>query len=97
MDSVDKILDRIGCVQHAGELVPWRVMFDDDVKPPGHASHHILDPNKLYLDSCATYSSMFIDWALNNISPSKVHLKGHCNAGGLTCIHSPTGRGWVQG
>ena len=87
VDSVDKILEGIECVQRAGELVPRHVTFNDNVKPPRHASRHTMDPNKLYLDSCATYNSMFIDWALGNISPSKVHLKGHCNAGVLTCTH----------
>ena len=36
---------------------------------------------KLYLDSCATYHSVFADWCLSNIHEVEVHLKGHCNAG----------------
>merc|ERR1711893_359122 len=79
-DSVDKIIDGIGCVQRS-------VTFADDAKPPSDAPRHTLDPNKIYLDSCATYNSMFVRWALDNIAPSKVHLKGHCNAGVLTCTH----------
>ena len=40
---------------------------------------------KLYLDSCATYHSVFADWCLRNVHEVEVHLKGHCNAGVTTC------------
>ena len=39
---------------------------------------------KLYLDSCATYHSVFVDWCLNNVKLVGVSLTGHCNAGTTT-------------
>jgi hypothetical protein len=40
---------------------------------------------KLYLDSCATYHSVFAEWCLENTEEVQVYLKGHCNAGVTTC------------
>ena len=40
---------------------------------------------KLYLDSCATYHSTFVDWCLENVHDVSMHLTGHCNAGTTTC------------
>ena len=40
---------------------------------------------KLYLDSCATYHSVFAEWYLKNIQEVELHLKGHCNIGVTTC------------
>ena len=40
---------------------------------------------KLYLDSCATYHSTFVDWFLENLHDVSVHITGHCNAGTTTC------------
>ena len=40
---------------------------------------------KLYLDSCATYHSVFAEWYLKNIEEVEVYLKGHCNTGMTTC------------
>ena len=39
---------------------------------------------KLYLDSCATYHSVFVEWCLDNIRTVGVSLTGHCNAGTTT-------------
>ena len=44
-------------------------------------NREILDPNPLYLESCATYHSAFVYWYLNNIKKSRIVLHGHCNAG----------------
>lgn len=66
-DSVGKIIDGIGCIQK-------RITFSDDAKHPSNASCRTLDPIKIYLDSCARYNSMSVRWALDNITPSNVHL-----------------------
>ena len=39
----------------------------------------------LFLDSCATYHSMFATKFLTEVHEAPVHLKGHCNAGVLVC------------
>ena len=39
------------------------------------------DPNKLYLDSAATYHSVFITWCLKNIRDAGRTIRGNCNAG----------------
>ena len=39
----------------------------------------------MYLDSCATYHSVFVDWCLDNVHDVEVYLKGHCNVGVTTC------------
>ena len=38
-------------------------------------------PNKLYLDSAATYYSMFVKWYLKNVRDAGRILRGNCNAG----------------
>ena len=40
-----------------------------------------MDPNKLYLDSAATYHSMFVRWYLKNVRDAGRLLRGNCNAG----------------
>ena len=40
---------------------------------------------KLYLDSCATYHSTFVDWYLENMHNVSVHLTGHYSTGTTTC------------
>ena len=40
---------------------------------------------KLYLDSCATYHSVFAYWCLNNIHKVEAYQKGRCNAGVTIC------------
>lgn len=79
-DSVDEIINGIGCVQRS-------FTFADDTKHPSDVKHHTLDPHTIYFDSCVMCNSMFVHWALDNIAPSNVHLKGHCNAEVLTCTH----------
>ena len=39
----------------------------------------------LFLDSCATYHSMFATKFLTEVHDAPVHLKGHCYAGVLVC------------
>ena len=39
---------------------------------------------KLYLDSCATYHSTFVNWCLENLHDVSVHLTGHSNGGTTT-------------
>ena len=39
------------------------------------------DPNKLYLDSAATYHSVFVTWCLKNIRDAGRIIRGNCNAG----------------
>ena len=43
------------------------------------------DPNKLYLDSVATYHSMFVKWYLKNARDAGKTLQGNCNAGVNVC------------
>ena len=50
-------------------------------KPPTSVSHVKLVCYKLYLDSCVTYHTTFVDWYLSNIHKVDIGLKGHCNAG----------------
>ena len=40
-----------------------------------------MDPNKLYLDSAATYHVMFFRWYLKNVRDAGRILRGNCNAG----------------
>ena len=40
---------------------------------------------KLYLDSCATYHTVFTKWCLDNVHEVKAYLKGHCNTGVTIC------------
>ena len=44
-----------------------------------------LAPNKLFLDSCATYHSGYVDWLTKNVHEVERYLKGHCNAGVTIC------------
>ena len=48
----------------------------DDV--PGRVT---LDKWILYLDTCATYHSAFVDWMLSNVHTMNTVLRGNCNAG----------------
>ena len=90
-ETNDDTIDGIGCFG-GGETVKKRVTFSSGTKKgqverahekPG--TRQTLCPWKLYLDSCATYSSMFVKWFLDIIGPTPYHLKGYCNAGTLTC------------
>ena len=36
---------------------------------------------KLFLDSCATYHSEFVDWMLSDVHKVSTMLRGNCNAG----------------
>ena len=41
----------------------------------------MLDAQKLYLDSCATYYSSFARWVLGNVHQVSTLLQGNCNLG----------------
>mmetsp|Transcript_11546 Transcript_11546/g.25307 ORF Transcript_11546/g.25307 Transcript_11546/m.25307 type:complete len:155 (-) Transcript_11546:466-930(-) len=65
------------------------VSFADVVRkksmPPATIKkRNTLDSWKLYLDSCATYHSAFVDWCLDNVRTVDRVLKGNCNAGVTT-------------
>ena len=40
-----------------------------------------LDWWKLYLGSCATYHTAFVDWLLDNVHEVDTVFKGNCNVG----------------
>ena len=44
-------------------------------------AHFTLNSYKLYLDSCATYHSICVDWYLHNIKEVGTILHGNYNAG----------------
>ena len=44
-----------------------------------------LDIHKLYLDSAATYHSVFVKWYLKNIRDTGRVLRRNCNAGVRSC------------
>ena len=50
------------------------------------AKRRTTDPNKLYLDSAATYHSVFAIWYLKNVRQAERILRGNCNAGGKLCF-----------
>ena len=71
-DEYDNIINGIGMLnQGSAKLKPARLKLVCDWK--------------LYLDSCATYHSVFATWCLENIHEVEVYLKGHCNAGVTIC------------
>ena len=47
--------------------------------------HLMLPEGRVYLDSCALYHSVFVEWILKNIHDVDTYLTGHYNAGSLTC------------
>ena len=49
-----------------------------------------LDWWKLYLDSCATYHTVSVDWLLDDIHKVDTILKGNCNAG----VTTSNKKGW---
>ena len=49
-------------------------------------SHKTLEPNKVYLDSCATYHFTFIEEIFNNVVDSDSVLHGHYNTGTMITI-----------
>ena len=49
--------------------------------PPTSDSRAMLDWWKLYLDSCVTYHTVFVDWHLDNVHEVDIFLKSNCNAG----------------
>jgi hypothetical protein len=57
-----------------------------DLLNPGKAepARFTLDEHKLYLDSCATYHSAFVDWILSDVRRVDEVLRGNCNAGVTT-------------
>jgi hypothetical protein len=61
--------DPEGLIEGVGFIQPAKITCDQD---------------KLYLDSCATNSSMFADEFLSNIHKVKIALRQNCNAGSRT-------------
>ena len=63
-----------------------KVQFTEDLVPKVKKpeQHFTLDKWKLYLDSCATYHSAFVEWYLDNTHDVDTVLKGTCNAGVTT-------------
>ena len=59
-------------------LVPVAAKGGRTKKRGGHKYHWrvSLDPNKVYLDSAATYHSMFVTWFLENIRRVNTVLRG---------------------
>ena len=88
-------LDGIGLFNVHAEvnlLNPTRKTYHDAMstgtgtkkKLPTSRSHVTLGWQKLYLDSCATYHSAFLNWYLDNIHKVDIFLKGNCNTGVTT-------------
>ena len=59
-----------------------KVQFTEDLVPKVKKPEQriTLDNCKLYLDSCATYHSAFVEECLNNIHDMDMVLKGSCKA-----------------
>ncbi len=53
-------------------------------KPAGRDRLLTLPEGRVYLDSCATYHSVFVACILDNIHEVDTYLTGHCNDGLLT-------------
>ena len=51
------------------------------LQPAESKERPTLDWWKLYLDSCATYNQVFVDYLLTNIGESSLVQKANCNAG----------------
>ena len=62
-----------------GMVVKKKVSFATVENKPG--KRFTLHPHKLYLDSCATYHSVFVRNMLSNVKTSNTVLQGNCNAG----------------
>ena len=60
-------------------------MFNGGSEEPKAKERLRLSEHKLFLDSCATYHSVFVEWCLKNVHEVKRYLKGHCNAGVTIC------------
>ena len=69
---------RLGCSQ-VGNLYEKEVTFASVQKKPG--KRFMLDSNKLYLNSYATYHSAFVRNILENVKTVGTVLQGNCNAG----------------
>ena len=62
-----------------GTVIETKVFFATVENKPG--KRFTLHPNKLYLDSCATYHSAFVCNMLSNVKTGNTVLQGQCNAG----------------
>ena len=79
----------IDLLETGTQTKPKKVSFADIVqngvsKASPETKRLTLDAYKLYLDSCATYHSVFVEWCLDNITTDGVVLRGDCNAGVTT-------------
>ena len=61
-----------------GTVIKKKVYFATVENKPG--KQFTLHPNKLYLDSCATYHSAFVRNMLSNMKTGNTVLQGQCNA-----------------
>ena len=75
-----------GTSKQATSAVSWadKVRNGKTIKPAKDTGRLTLCTWKLYLDSCATYHSCFVDWCLDNIETVDTVLRGNCNAGVTT-------------
>ena len=62
-----------------GRLVKKKVSFTTIENKSGKP--FTLHPHKLYLDSCATYHSVFVRDMISNVMTVGTVLQGNCNAG----------------
>ena len=62
-----------------GTVIKKKVSFASIENKPG--KRFTLHPHKLYLDSCATYHSVFVRDMLSNVKTGNTVLKGQCNTG----------------
>ena len=62
-----------------GSLIEKKVSFASIQDKPG--KRFTLEPHKLYLDSCATYHSVFVRDMLSDAKTVGTVLQGNCNAG----------------
>ena len=63
----------IGFAQ-VGTVIEKKVSFASVENKPG--KRFTLHPNKLYLDSCATYHSAFVRYMLSNVKTGNTVLQG---------------------
>ena len=71
-------------VPATSKKVTFKLMHDQVVKYK--LERMTFDSWKLYLDSCATHHSAFVDWMLDNLREVNAVLKGNCNAGVTTSL-----------
>ena len=76
-----------------GMVIKKKVSFATVENKPDN--RFTLHPNKLYLDSCATYHSTFVRDMLSNVKTGTTVLQGQCNAGLSTSAEKGVYRLWT--